>query len=70
MKYNELKNKSKGELLAQANELRRELFQLRLKLRTAQLANKAVVRQTRRDVARLETCLTAVSSVSIISSPK
>ncbi len=61
MKYNELNNKTKQELNAQAGELRRELFQLRLKAKTAQLQNKASVRQTRRDIARLETRLSELN---------
>lgn len=64
MKYSELKQKSKSELVSQAGELRRELFQLKIKLRTSQLENKATVRQARRDVARIETCLTNLSKVS------
>lgn len=61
MKYNELNKKSEKELKEQSQELRKELFQLKLKAKTAQLDDKSKVRAVRRDIARVETKLTELS---------
>lgn len=62
MKYNELKNQSAKDLLEQNNELRNELFQLRLKSKTAQLENKSRLRSVRRDIARIQTKLSELNN--------
>ncbi|OVE80693.1 50S ribosomal protein L29 [bacterium K02(2017)] len=62
MKYNELKNSSLDELLRKDEESRAELFQLKVKHKTSQLDKKNKIRETRRDIARVQTRLTALRS--------
>lgn len=57
MKYNELNKKTAKELWGMTKELREELFHLRLKNKTAQLDNKSQIQKVRRDIARVQTCL-------------
>ena len=57
MKTSELKELGPSELEARERELTEELFHLRLKRVTAQLANPMKVRTTRRDLARVKTLL-------------
>jgi large subunit ribosomal protein L29 len=57
MKVNELRELGPSELEARERELTEELFHLRLKRVTAQLANTMKVRTTRRDLARVKTVL-------------
>jgi large subunit ribosomal protein L29 len=60
MKYAELKDLTAAELTAKGGELRRELFNLRLQKASAQLEKTARLRTLRKDIARVETALTAV----------
>lgn len=57
MEYKDLKNNTVKDLMKMDKELREELFQLRLKLKTQQLTNKHRVREVRRDIARVQTKL-------------
>ena len=57
MKVSELRELGPAELEARERELTEELFHLRLKRVTAQLANPMKVRTTRRDLARVKTLL-------------
>jgi large subunit ribosomal protein L29 len=57
MKGGGLRDLSADELAAKADELRRELFNVRVKKATGQLENTARLRTLRRDVARAETVL-------------
>jgi len=57
MKARELRDLSAEELAAKSAELRRELFNLRLKHATGQLENTARLKTLRRDIARAETVL-------------
>ena len=57
MKVSELRELGPSELEARERELTEELFHLRLKRVTAQLANPMKVRTTRRDLARVKTLL-------------
>ena len=57
MKATELRGLSLEELVAKCDELRRELFNVRVKKATGQLENTARLRSLRRDVARTETVL-------------
>jgi large subunit ribosomal protein L29 len=57
MKAEGLRELSLDELVAKADELRRELFNVRVKKATGQLENTARLRTLRRDVARTETVL-------------
>lgn len=55
MKASELKNKSTAELQAQLEELLNGQFKLRMQKATGQLNQSHLVRQTRRDIARVKT---------------
>jgi large subunit ribosomal protein L29 len=57
MRAGELRELSLDELVAKSDELRRELFNVRVKKATGQLENTARLRTLRRDVARAETVL-------------
>ncbi len=61
MKYNELKNSNKKQLVEQSKELRSELFQLKLKNKTSQLDKKSNIQSVRRDIARLQTRLSEIA---------
>ena len=58
MNMSDLKDKTPAELLAQARDLRQEIFNLRLQQASSQLEKPARLRTLRRDVARIETQLT------------
>ncbi len=60
MKMSELKDLTLTELLAKARDLRQELFNLRLQQASSQLEKSARLRTLRRDIARLETQMTAL----------
>ncbi len=60
MKMSELKDKTLTELLAQARDLRQEMFNLRLQQASSQLEKPSRLRTLRRDVARIETHLTVL----------
>jgi len=55
MKMSEIKDLTEAELAAKSNEIRQELFGLRLKQASSQLEQPAKLRLLRREVARLET---------------
>jgi large subunit ribosomal protein L29 len=55
MKMSEIKDLTEAELAVKSNDLRQELFGLRLKQASSQLEQPAKLRLLRRDVARLET---------------
>jgi large subunit ribosomal protein L29 len=57
MKPQQVRDMSDDELKAKLAELTDELFHLRLRRATAQLANPMKVRETRRDVARVRTVM-------------
>lgn len=57
MKAADLRNKSVAELEKELIALREEQFKSQMKRATGQLANSHVIKQARRDVARLKTVL-------------
>ena len=57
----ELKNLSKDELAAKIREVEAELFQVKMKKMTGQLADSASIWRLRKDVARMKTLQTAGS---------
>lgn len=57
MKAQELRDKSAEELNAKLVELSREQFQLRMRQATGQLGQSHLLKQTRRDIARIKTVL-------------
>lgn len=58
-RFKELKNLSKDEISAKVRETEAELFQVRMKKMTGQLADSAQLWRLRKDVARLKTLQTA-----------
>jgi len=60
MKFSEMKDLTLVELSAKSRDLRQELFNLRLQQASAQLEKPARLRTLRRDVARLETRISAL----------
>jgi len=55
VKAKELRNMSAEELGAKAEELKKELFNLKMRHATSQLENPLKIRLLRRDVARVNT---------------
>jgi large subunit ribosomal protein L29 len=60
MNYTDLKDKSEAELLEMLKEKKLELFTLNAKQRTMQLTNTSELRVAKKDIARIQTALTAV----------
>ena len=57
MKAQEIREKSAGELKEQLLELLREQFNLRMQKATGQLIHTHLLKQVRRDIARVKTVL-------------
>ena len=57
MKASELRGMPEQELLREYEDRMKELFNLRYQANTEQLENPALIRQTRRDIARIKTIL-------------
>lgn len=57
MEAKELRDMSAEDLARKATELREEIGQLKLKRATSRLENPMKLRQTKRDLARVETIL-------------
>jgi large subunit ribosomal protein L29 len=64
MKMSELKDLTEVELAAKSRDLRPELFNLRLQQASARLEKPARMRLLRRDIARVETRLSALRKKS------
>jgi large subunit ribosomal protein L29 len=64
MKMSELKDLTEVELAAKSRDLRQELFNLRLQQASARLEKPARMRLLRRDIARVETRLSALRKKS------
>ncbi len=62
MNYTDIKEKSVAELEAMLKEKKLELFTLNAKLKTMQLTNTAELRVAKKDIARIQTALTAARS--------
>lgn len=58
MKANELRDKSQQELRDMLQELLQEQFSLRMQQGTEQLARHHVIRQVRKNIARVKTVMT------------
>ena len=59
---NELKNASVADLNAQLVEAKKELFNLRFQNATNQLENTARIKEARRNIARIQTMITAADN--------
>ena len=60
MKFVEIKDMTLVELAAKGRDLRHEMFQLRLQQASAQLEKPARLRTLRKDIARVETRMSAL----------
>ena len=58
----ELKNASVADLNAQLVEAKKELFNLRFQNATNQLENTARIKEVRRNIARIQTMITAADN--------
>lgn len=59
MKFIELKDKDINELKSMLKEKKAELFKLRLELKTMQLTNSSQIAVVRKDIARINTAISA-----------
>jgi len=59
MKYTDLQDKNLAELNELLKEKRLEVFTLRVKLKTMQLTNTAELRVAKKDIARIQTAISA-----------
>ena len=59
MKYTELQDKTLEELKALLKDKKVELFENRIKLRTMQLQDSSVIRKIKKDIARVNTAISA-----------
>ncbi|MBD3808008.1 MAG: 50S ribosomal protein L29 [Epsilonproteobacteria bacterium] len=62
MKYIDLEAKNETELLEMLKAKKIELFTLNAKLRTMQLTNTSELRNAKKDIARIQTAISAVRS--------
>jgi len=62
MNYIDIKDKSEADLTAMLKEKKLELFTLNAKQKTMQLTNTSELRVAKKDLARIQTALTAVRS--------
>ncbi len=60
MKYTDLKEKSLKELQELLKEKKVLIFKLRAKLKTMQLTNPNEIKEAKRDIARINTAITAL----------
>jgi large subunit ribosomal protein L29 len=61
MKYNEIKDMSVAELKKKRSVLSDQLFEVRMKNSIGQLTNPLVIRQLRKDIARINTAIVGKS---------
>ncbi len=59
MKYTDISSKSLEELKALLKEKKVYLFELKMKLKTMQLTNPNEIRMAKKDIARIQTAITA-----------
>jgi len=62
MKYSDLADKSSAELQAMLKEKKTELFTLKIKQKMMQLQNTSELKTAKKDIARINTALTAVAN--------
>jgi len=60
MKYTDIKTKSQEELKALLKEKKVLLFELKAKLKTMQLTNTSEPRVTKKDIAKIQTAISAL----------
>jgi large subunit ribosomal protein L29 len=69
MKAEELKSKTKDELVKELMDLKKQQFNLRLQKSQGQTASTAQIRAVRRDIARVQTFLTQAAAGKAPTSP-
>ena len=57
MELNKIREMSEAELNAELNKMKKDLFNLRFQHVTGQLENPLLLRETRRDIARVKTII-------------
>ena len=62
MNYTDLKDKNLNEFQVLLKEKKVLLFELKAKLKTMQLTNTAELKATKKDIARIQTAMTAVKA--------
>ncbi len=62
MNYIDLKDKSEADLIGMLKEKKLELFTLNAKQKTMQLTNTTELRVAKKDIARIQTAITAARS--------
>ncbi len=62
MKMSEIRDMTQTDIVAKTRDLRKELFNLQLQKASARLEKPSAIRNIRRDIARLETQLTALKA--------
>jgi len=62
MKYTSIQDKNVEELTAMLKEKKIELFSLKAKQKTMQLTNTSELRVAKKDIARIQTAITANAS--------
>ena len=62
MNYTEIKEKSLSELQALLKEKKVLLFELKAKLKTMQLTNTSELRIAKKDIAKIQTAMTALNA--------
>ena len=62
MKYSDLDGKTVAELEAMLKEKKTELFTLKIKQKMMQLQNTSELKTAKKDIARINTALTAVAN--------
>jgi len=62
MNYIDLKDKSEADLVEMLKEKKLELFTLNAKQKTMQLTNTSELRVAKKDIARIQTAITAARS--------
>ena len=62
MKYSDLADKSSAELQAKLKEKKTELFTLKIKQKMMQLQNTSELKVAKKDIARINTAITAVAN--------
>ena len=65
MKFAEMKDLTLVELSAKSRDLRHEMFSLRLQQASAQLEKPSRLRVLRKDIARVETRISALSNQAV-----
>ena len=62
MKYSDLEGKNSAELQAMLKERKTELFTLKIKQKMMQLQNTSELKVAKKDIAKINTALTAVAN--------